>query len=138
MIVVDEYLAIRSIFGDVPDSLPDDALAITASTHWRILQRLHLPGGGQLSQVMTGLSEAGRGALRRPAPETLEVIDPRPLLDQAAEISAAYGGAGLLVAERITAGLVHGRALWFGTERNVGARTREIANDLGIAITIAP
>lgn len=97
-----------------------------------------MPSGGQLSQAMAGLSEAGRGAIRRPTPQILEIIDARPLLDQAAEISAAYGGAGLLVAELITAGLHHGRALWFGRERNIGTRTREIAQDLGITITVVP
>lgn len=48
MIVVDEYLAIRSVLGDTPNSLLDDVLAITTSVHCRILHRLHLPGTGQL------------------------------------------------------------------------------------------
>ena len=42
-----------------------------------------MPGGGQLSQAMAELSEPGRAALRRPAPEILEILDPRPLLCQA-------------------------------------------------------
>lgn len=137
MIVVDEYLAIRSLLGDVPEVLPDDSLALTASAHWRILQRIHMPAGGQLTQAMSGLSDSGRSVLRRPSPKVLEIIDPRPLLDQAAQISAAYGGTGLLVAESITAALHYARTLWFGTERNVGPRTREIAKDLGISIHVA-
>ncbi|HPB44507.1 MAG: hypothetical protein M9952_04045 [Microthrixaceae bacterium] len=136
MIVVDEYLAIRSLVGDTPSDLPDDVLAITTSVHWRILQRLHLPRGGQLSQAMAALSEPGRAAFRRPAPEILEILDPRPLLDQAAEISAAYGGTGLLIAEMLTASLHHGRTLWYGSERNVGRRTRDIARDLGITVNV--
>jgi hypothetical protein len=95
-----------------------------------------MPVGGQLSQAMAGLSDAGRSVLRRPAPKVLEVLDPRPLLDQAAEISAAYGGTGLLVAEMITAALHHGRTLWFGNERNIGIRIREIAQDFGISIHV--
>lgn len=96
-----------------------------------------MPGDGQLTQAMAGLSEAGRAALRRPAPEVLAVLDPRLLLDQAAEISAAYGGTGLLVAEMLTAALHHGRGLWFGTDRNIGRRTREIAQEIGITVTVA-
>ena len=67
----------------------------------------------------------------------LEVLDPRPLLDEAARIAAAYGGTGLLVAETVTAALRHGKQLWFGTERNVGQRLRLIADDLGIEIHVA-
>ena len=136
MIVVDEYLAIRSMFGDLPRDLPDDALALTTSAHWRILQRIHAPGTGQLSRALGGLSLAGRAALRKPVPPVLEVLDPRPLLDDAAALSTTYGGAGWLVAENLTAALAHGRQLWFGNERNIGRKLREIADDLGVAIRV--
>ena len=137
MIVVDEYLAIRSLTGVLPASLPDEPLALTTSAHWRILQRIHAPGTGQLSLAMGALSPTGRAALREPVPAVLEVVDPRPLLDQAAEIAAAYGNTGWLVAETLVAGLSHGRQLWFGNERNIGRRLREIADDLGVAIHLA-
>ena len=137
MIVVDEYLAIRSLSGDLPDGLPDEPLALTTSAHWRILLRIHAPGSGQLSQALGALSPAGRVALREPVPAVLEVLDPRPILDQAAVIAAAYGSTGWHVAETLAAGLAHGRQLWFGAERNVGRRMREIADDLGVAIYIA-
>ena len=138
MIVVDEYLALRIVAGDWPEGLPDDDdIATTASRWWRLLQRIHQPGDGQLSAILGQLDEEDRDVIRRPHPEVLHVLDPRPLLDDAAVINASYRSAGLLVAETLAAGLVHGRRLWFGTERNVGVRTREIANDLGIAITIA-
>lgn len=137
MIVVDEYLAIRSLLGDLPATVPNDDLAITVGVHWRILQRVHMPGDGQLSQAMGQLSNVARNALRLPPPELLAVLDPRSLLDQAAQISAAYGGAGLLVAELVTASLHHGRTLWFGNERNIGRKTIEIADDLGITINVA-
>lgn len=138
MIVVDEYLAIRSLLGDLPVDLPDEPLSITTSAHWRILQRIHAPGTGQLSGALSALSPAGRGALRKPVPAVLEVLDPRPFLDDAAALAAAYGGAGWLVAETLTAALTHGRQLWFGSERNIGRKLAEIADDLGIAIHIAP
>lgn len=137
MIVVDEYLAIRSLLGDVPADLPDEPLAITASAHWRILQRIHAPSGGQLSQALSALSPAGRAVFRQPSPVVLDVLDPRPLLDEAAQIAARYGNTGLLISETAAAGLAHGRQLWFGNLRNIGIRLREIAEDLGIEIHVA-
>lgn len=137
MIVVDEYLAIRSLLGDVPAGLPDEPLAITASAQWRILQRIHAPSGGQLSQALGALSPAGRAVLREPSSAVLEVLDPRPLLDEAAQIAARYGRTGLLIAETAAAGLAHGRQLWFGNPRNIGIRLREIADELGVAIHVA-
>lgn len=137
MIVVDEYLAIRSLTGVLPADLPDEPLALTTSAHWRILQRIHGPGTGQLSQALGALSPAGRAVLRKPVPDVLEVLDPRPMLDQAAAVAAAYGNTGWLVSETLVAGLVHGRQLWFGNPRNVGRRLRQIADDLGVAIHVA-
>jgi hypothetical protein len=66
----------------------------------------------------------------------LEILDPRPLLDEAAAIAARYGGTGLLVAESLAAGLTHGRQLWFGTERNVGHVLSRAADELGIAVHV--
>ena len=74
MIVVDEYLAIRSLLGVFPESLPDEPLAITTSTHWRLLQRIHSPSGGQMSQALSALSPAGRAVLRQPVPAVLDVV----------------------------------------------------------------
>lgn len=137
MIIVDEYLAIRSLLGELPAEVPDEPLALTTSAHWRILQRVHAPSGGQLSQALAALSPSARAALQRPAPAVLEILDARTLLDEAASIAAAYGGTGLYIAEMVTAALHHERALWFGTERNIGRRRPEIAEDLGIAIHVA-
>ena len=137
MIVVDEYLAVRVVGGDWPGGLPDDDdIALTASRYWRLLQRLHNPSGGQLSSVLAGLSDRDREVIRHPHPEVLAVLDPRPLLDDAAVIAARSGMAGLLVAESLAAGLQHRRELWFGRDRNVGVRLREIADDLGITIHV--
>lgn len=137
MIVVDEYLAIRSLLGLLPEGLPDEPLAITTSAHWRLLQRVHTPSGGQLSQALAALPEPDREALRFPHREVLEVLDPRPRFDEAAQIAARYGNTGWLISETVTAGLTHGRQIWFGSERNVGIRLREIAEDLGVATHVA-
>jgi hypothetical protein len=137
VIVVDEYLAMRSLTGVLPADLPDEPIAVTTWAHWRILLRIHAPGTGQLSKVLRALSPADLGVLREPVPAVLEVLDPRPLLDQAVAVAAAYGNTGWHVAETLVAGLIYGRQLWFGTERNVGRRMREIADDLGVAIYIA-
>ncbi len=135
MLVIDEYLAVRVLVGAAPTELDmDESLVLPAYRHYRLLQRIHSPGAGQLSQL---LSEADQQAIRRPHPEVLQILDPRPLLDEAAAIGAAYGSAGLLVGETLAAGLVHGRRLWFGSARNVGKRLAEIAADLGISIHVS-
>lgn len=135
MLVIDEYLAVRVLVGAPPTQLdPDETLALPAYRHYRLLQRIHAPGVGQLSQL---LGDADQQAVRWPRPEVLQILDPRPLLDQATAIGAAYRSAGLLVGETLAAGFIHGRQLWFGTQRNVGDRLAEIAADLGIAIQVA-
>ena len=105
MIVVDEYLAIRSVLGDLPDEVPDDFLGIPVSAHWRLLQRLHSPGTGQLSQLLRELPESDRDIVAAPHPHVLEILDPRPYLDEAARIAARFGRTGWLIAETLTAGL---------------------------------
>ena len=138
MLVIDEYLAVDVTLGDWPAGLPDDeALWLPASRHFRLLQRVHQPSGGQLTTSLTRLPEADRHALRNPHPEVLQILDPRPLLDEAARIGARYSTGGLLVCESLAAGLLHGRQLWFGTARNVGVRLAEVVEDLDIAIHIA-
>ncbi|HUC15624.1 MAG TPA: hypothetical protein VMS00_14335 [Acidimicrobiales bacterium] len=136
MIMVDEYLAVRVLRGHWPDGLPDDELALTASRHWRLLQALHGGRGGQLSQVLGQLSPAGQDGVRHPHPEVLQVLDPRPLLDDAAIVAARFGGTGLLVAEALVAGLAYGRQLWFGTATNVGRLLAQAANELGIEVHV--
>lgn len=134
MLVIDEYLAVRVLVGAPPAELdPDEMLAIPAYRHYRLLQHIHAPGSGQLSAL---LADSDLNAIRRPHPEVLEVLDPRPLLDEAAAIGAAYRSAGLLVGETLAAGLVHGRRLFYGTDRNVGVRLAEIAHDLDITIHV--
>lgn len=131
MIVVDEYLAVRVMGGSWPSGLPDtEDVLLPTSRHWRLLQRVHAPGDGQLSRLLATLSPADRDTIRLPHPEVLQVADPRPFLDKAAEIAARFGGTGWLTAETLAAGLTYGQALWFGTERNVGRLLATAADDL--------
>lgn len=137
MIVVDEYLAVQVLGGSWPTALPDDDLALPSSRHWRLLQRVHRPAGGRLSQLLAALPRADLSVVRWPHPDILTVLDPRPLLDEAAAIGARYGGTGLLIAETLAAGLTYGRELWFGTDRNVGTALARAAQELGIAVNVA-
>jgi hypothetical protein len=131
VIVVDEYLAVRVMGGSWPSGLPDtEDVLLPTSRHWRLLQRVHAPGDGQLSRLLATLSPADRDTIRFPHPEVLQVADARPFLDKAAEIAARFGGTGWLTAETLAAGLTYGRALWFGTERNVGRLLATAADDL--------
>ena len=132
--LIDEYLAVGILGGAWPDDLPDDKLALPASRHWRLLQRVHSPSSGQLSRLLAGLPGGDLGVVRSPHPEVLGVLDPRPLLDEAATIAAPNGGTGLLIAESLAAGLAHGCQLWFGTERNVGHLLAHAADELGVAV----
>lgn len=135
MIVCDEYLAVRVLGGDWPGELPDDELGLPAARHWRLLQRVHSPGPGQLSRLLAGLPGGDLAVVRWPHPEVLQVLDPRPLLDEAAMIAARYGG-GLLIAETLAAGLAYGRQLWFGTPANVGHPVTRAAGELGISLHV--
>jgi hypothetical protein len=119
MIVIDEYLAVQVAGGDWPAELVDDDLGLPATRHWRILQALHGRRGGRLSAVLGQLSPAGLDIVRHPHPEILQILDPRPLLDQAAILAARYGGTGLLTAETLAAGMAHG-GLHFGLPADVG------------------
>ena len=135
MIVVDEYLAVRVLLGHWPDQLPTDELGLPMTRHWRLLQAVHAPRGGQLSRVLGLLPEPDRDAVRHPHPEVLQVLDPRPLLDDAAAIAARYGGTGLLIAETLAAGLAHG-GLYFGTRQTVGRVVTRAAADLEIDVAV--
>jgi hypothetical protein len=137
VIVIDEYLAVRILSGSWPAGLPDDELALPASRHWRLLQRVHSPGGGQLSRLLATLGAGDLGVVRFPHPEILSVLDPRPLLDEAAAIAARYNGTGLLIAETLACGLNYGRQLFFGAEANVGRLLARAADDLGITLRLA-
>jgi hypothetical protein len=136
VIVVDEYIAVRVLRGRWPAGLPDDELVMPSSRHWRLLQALHGGRGGQLSQLFDGASPRVVASIRFPHPEVLQVLDPRPLLDKAAQVAASYGGTGWLVAESLAAGLAYGRELYFGTEQNVGHLLARAAGELGIAVRV--
>ena len=136
MLVIDEYLAVRVLGGSWPEALPDDDLVLPASRHWRLLQRVHAPGAGQLSRLLAALPGGDLDVVRHPHPEVLQVLDPRPLLDDAAAIAARYSSGGLLIAETLAAGLAQGHGLWFGSERNVGGALSRMADDLGIAVDV--
>jgi hypothetical protein len=137
VLVIDEYLAVDIALGDWPVGLPDDDTPVLpASRHFRLLQRIHQPSGGQLTGALDRLSLTGRQALRYPRSDVLEILDPRPLLDEAATIGARYQTGGLLTLETLAAGLSFGHQLCFGAERNVGTRLAQIATDLGIAVHV--
>jgi hypothetical protein len=135
LIVIDEYPAARVIFGNWPEELPDDDLALPASRHWRLLQRIHNPGTGQLSTVLARFSRESLDAIRFPRPEVLQVLDTRVLLDEAAQITAQYGGAWI-IGETLAAGQMFGQALWFGRRDNIGSVTAGASEALGITIQV--
>lgn len=136
MLIIDEYIAVRVVVGDWPTEMPDDEVALPMMGHWRLLQALHHPRGGQLTRILAAISDPARTALRWPHPEVLQVLDPRPLLDRAAALAARYGG-GLRNAEILAAGIANRAELWFGTPANVGPTITDGAAGLGLAVHVA-
>lgn len=136
MIVIDKYLAVRLAAGSWPSALPDDEVALPTSRHWRLLQALHGSRQGQLSRLLDGFGPSARDGVRHPHPEVFGVLDPRPLLDEAAIVAARYGGTDWLIAETLAAGLTFGEQLWFGLEANVGRLLGRAAGELGITIEV--
>ena len=137
MMIIDEYLAVRVVLGRSPAEMPDDELGLPTMGHWRLLQALHHPRGGQLTNVLAELSESDRDALRWPHPEMLRVLDSRPLLDEAARLAAQFGGS-LRRAEILAAGRANNQAaLWFGRSNNVGPAVASGAAELGLGIHVA-
>jgi hypothetical protein len=67
LLVIDEYVAVRVMGGDWPDGLPDDELALPATRHWRLLQRVHTPGTIHLDGSLTASHRAGHGVVTLPA-----------------------------------------------------------------------
>lgn len=133
--MIDEYLAARVLGANWPATLPDEELALPASHHWRLLQAIHGGQGGQLTRILTALSHGGRDAIRHPHPEVLTVLDTRPLLDEAARITARFGG-GWLIGETLAAGLAYGHRLYFGNAANVGRTITTAATELAIRIEV--
>jgi hypothetical protein len=136
VIIIDEYVAVRVVLGRWPAAMPDDELGLPTLGHWRLLQVLHNPRGGQLTRILSPLPEPDRAALRWPDPEVLRVLDPRPLLDDAARLAARFGG-GLRNAEILAAGLANGAQLWFGNRANVGPAIADGAVQLGLDVHVA-
>lgn len=59
MLVIDEYLAVRVLVGARPPELSEDEpLALPAYRHYRLLQRIHAPGTGQLTNLLATDSPA--------------------------------------------------------------------------------
>ncbi|HEY5245748.1 MAG TPA: hypothetical protein VIJ60_08780 [Acidimicrobiales bacterium] len=136
MIVIDEYLAVRLAGGAWPPELPDDEPVLPTSRHWRLLQALHGSRRGKLSQLLDGFSPSARDGVRYPHAEVFGILDPRPLLDEAAMIAARYGETGWLIAETLAAGLAFGNRLCFGSQANVGRVVSRAADELGIAVQV--
>ena len=64
MLVIDEYLAVRVLVGARPAELDEDEpLALPAYRHYRLLQRIHAPGDGQLSVLLADSDQQAMWAI---------------------------------------------------------------------------
>lgn len=100
MILVDEYLAVLVISGSRPDSLGDDAVALTYGRAYRLTRALMDVGPGRLqvkgrfTRLVEGLSRPGQRLsaewLADPEPAVLSIIDPPPLIGATAALQNTY------------------------------------------------
>lgn len=87
-------LAVWSVLGVLPPEVPDELLALPLSARWRLLQRLHTPAGGQLSQALARLPAADREVLRAPDPSVLEVPRSFPINRRRPDRCVIRAGSG--------------------------------------------
>lgn len=141
MIVVDDYLALAAIAGQLPPALADQSIATTYGRVYRLLRAItSSQTSGQLTAQFELLSEGRRDALIEviadPPPSVLVIIDPRTTLWQSTQIHNAFGGMSMLQTETLAAAVVHDAAIRIGTERNVSDAMRRAAEALGIDLAV--
>jgi hypothetical protein len=136
MRIVDEYVALRVLFGDWPAEVPHDVLGLTYTRHWRLLSTLAAPGGGRISRILASFSAEDRELVRRPHPDLLEVLDPRATSLLAADLLETIGPTSMLIAETLAAALRLQSPLYFGDTQNTIGPMRTHAQALGVEIVI--
>jgi hypothetical protein len=135
LIVVDEYVTGRVVGGDWHSAFPDEELACrpaTTSAWFRLSTAVEAAS----RQIPAPLTPAGRDGIRHPDPEVLTVLDTRQLPDEAARITARFGG-GWLIGETLAAELAYGHQLYFGNRAKVGPTIIRAGRELGIRIQVA-
>jgi hypothetical protein len=134
--IVDEYTVVRVLIGDWPTEVPRDLLGLTYTRHWRLLSALAVPTRGRISRQLESLSREGREAIRRPHPELVEVLDPRPTSVLAAELLRTVGPTSVLIAETLAAAIHHRSEVFFGDPQNAGGAMAQHAETLGVTVTV--
>ena len=136
MRVVDEYVALRVLFGDWPAEIPHDVGGLTYTRHWRLLSTMANPTGGRISRALAALSSQDRELIRRPHPDLLEVLDPRATSLLAADLLETIGPTSILIAETLAAAIRFQSDLYFGDPQNAVGPIREHARVFGLKIIV--
>jgi hypothetical protein len=136
MRVVDEYVALRALFGDWPAEIPHDVLGLTYTRHWRLLSAMAVPTAGRISRGLAALGAEDRELVRRPHPDLLEVLDPRATSLLAADLLETIGPTSMLIAETLAAAIHFQSELYFGDPQNAVGPMRKHAGVLGVDIVI--
>ena len=136
MRVVDEYVALRVLFGDWPAEMPHDVLGLTYARHWRLLSTMANPTGGRISRALAALGSQDRELIRRPHPDLLEVLDPRATSLLAADLLETIGPTSILIAETLAAAIRFQSDLYFGDPQNAVGPIREHAGVFGLNIIV--
>src|SRR5579872_1862134 len=119
MHIVDEYVALRALVDDWPPEIPPDLLGLTYTRHWRLLSAMAVPTGGRISRVLGALEAEHQEVIRRPHPDLVEVLDPRPTSLLAADLLTRIGPTSLLVAETLAAAIHFRSSIYFGDPQNM-------------------
>jgi len=136
MRVVDEYVALRALFGDWPAEIPHDVLGLTYTRHWRLLSAMAVPTAGRISRGLAAFSAEDGELVRRPHPDLLEVLDPRATSLFAADLLETIGPTSMLIAETLAAAIHFQSELYFGDPQNTIGPMRKHARALGVDIII--
>ena len=129
MIIVDDKLSLDALGGQLDLAMP---VATTWSFYYRMLRALRDGRGwGSLSRSST--DEALRVAAEPPQ-SRLQVLDPRPITDEAAQLAVRHG-LNVLAAELMGAAR-RNRAAVYLSAPNVGLRWPEIMASEGVPLTI--
>lgn len=129
MIIIDDKLSLDALAGRFE---PTEPVAITWSFHYRLLRALRDESRwGALSRTAT--ADVLHIATDPPA-SRLQVLDPRPVTDDAAQLAVRHG-LNVLAAELMAAAKRYQAAVHLSAP-NVGRRWPEVMDAEGISLTI--
>jgi hypothetical protein len=129
VIIVDDRLSLEALAGRL--AVPDQ-VATTWSFHYRLVRAL--TDDRRAGRLSISITEEVLRAVVDPPVELLQVLDPRLVTEQAAQVAIRHG-LNVLAAE-LVATAVHYRAGVHLSGPNVGVRWPEVMAAEGVVLTV--